>query len=31
VCCVGVFFTMPVGFAALMFAYEVIFSKSETS
>ena len=31
VCCLGVFFTMPVGFAALMFAYEVIFSKSETS
>ncbi len=25
-CCVGVLFTMPVGFAALMFAYETIFS-----
>jgi len=25
-CCVGVLFTLPVGFAALMFAYETIFS-----
>ena len=27
VCCVGVLFTMPVGFAALMFAYETIFTE----
>jgi uncharacterized membrane protein len=26
-CCVGVLFTMPLGFAALMFAYETIFSE----
>ncbi|MDD5141309.1 MAG: DUF975 family protein [Verrucomicrobiales bacterium] len=26
-CCVGVLFTMPIGFAALMFAYETIFSE----
>ena len=24
-CCVGVIFTIPVGFAALMYAYETIF------
>ena len=27
VCCVGVLFTMPIGFAALMFAYETIFTE----
>jgi uncharacterized membrane protein len=26
-CCVGALFTMPIGFAALMFAYETIFSE----
>jgi hypothetical protein len=26
-CCVGLLFTVPVGFAALMFAYETIFSE----
>jgi uncharacterized membrane protein len=26
-CCVGVFFTIPIGIAALMFAYETIFSE----
>jgi uncharacterized membrane protein len=29
-CCVGFFVTMPIGFAALMYAYETIFSKSQT-
>lgn len=29
-CCVGIFVTMPIGFAALMYAYETIFSKSQT-
>lgn len=28
-CCVGVLFTMPVGFAALMFAYETIFDERQ--
>jgi uncharacterized membrane protein len=28
VCCVGVLFTLPVGLAALMFAYETIFSEA---
>jgi hypothetical protein len=27
VCCVGVIFTFPVGVAALMLAYETIFSE----
>ncbi len=31
VCCVGVLFTMPVGFAALMFAYETIFSEGQAA
>jgi uncharacterized membrane protein len=26
-CCVGVLFTIPIGFAALMYAYETIFSE----
>jgi hypothetical protein len=30
-CCVGIFVTMPIGFAALMYAYETIFSRSQTS
>jgi hypothetical protein len=30
-CCVGVLFTMPVGIAALMFAYETIFSEGQTA
>jgi hypothetical protein len=29
-CCVGVLFTFPVGIAALMFAYETIFSEGQT-
>jgi uncharacterized membrane protein len=29
-CCVGIFVTMPIGFAALMYAYETIFSKPQT-
>jgi uncharacterized membrane protein len=29
-CCIGIFVTMPIGFAALMYAYETIFSKSQT-
>jgi hypothetical protein len=28
-CCVGVFFTIPIGFAALMIAYETIFSDAQ--
>ena len=28
-CCVGMLFTVPIGIAALMFAYETIFSASE--
>jgi len=27
-CCIGIFVTMPIGFAALMYAYETIFSES---
>jgi uncharacterized membrane protein len=30
-CCVGMFITMPVGFAALMFAYETIFAERQTA
>jgi hypothetical protein len=30
-CCVGVLFTIPIGIAALMYAYETIFSPSQTS
>ncbi|HTY88210.1 MAG TPA: DUF975 family protein [Candidatus Acidoferrum sp.] len=30
VCCVGVLFTAPVGYGALMYAYETIFSESAT-
>lgn len=29
-CCVGIFVTMPIGFAALMYAYETIFSRPQT-
>jgi uncharacterized membrane protein len=29
-CCVGMLFTIPIGIAALMFAYETIFGKSQT-
>ena len=29
VCCVGVLFTLPVGYAALMFAYETIFGERQ--
>jgi len=29
-CCVGVLFTFPIGIAALMFAYEAIFSEGQT-
>jgi len=29
-CCIGIFVTMPIGFAALMYAYETIFSRSQT-
>jgi hypothetical protein len=29
-CCVGIFVTMPIGFAAMMYAYETIFSESQT-
>jgi hypothetical protein len=25
-CCIGLLFTIPLGFAALMYAYETIFS-----
>jgi uncharacterized membrane protein len=28
-CCVGVLVTMPIGFAALMYAYETIFSGAD--
>jgi len=30
-CCVGWLFTFPVGIAALMFAYETIFSEGPTA
>jgi hypothetical protein len=30
-CCIGIFVTMPIGFAALMYAYETIFSERKTS
>jgi uncharacterized membrane protein len=30
-CCVGALFTVPVGFAALMFAYETIFSERQAA
>lgn len=30
-CCVGVLFTMPIGVAALMYAYETIFSEERAS
>jgi uncharacterized membrane protein len=30
-CCVGLLFTMPVGFAALMFAYETIFTEGSAA
>jgi hypothetical protein len=26
-CCVGVFITVPIGFGAMMFAYETLFSR----
>ena len=29
-CCIGIFVTMSIGFAALMYAYETIFSRSQT-
>ena len=29
-CCIGVFFTIPIGTAAMMFAYETIFGESQT-
>jgi uncharacterized membrane protein len=29
-CCVGVLFTIPIGIGALMYAYETIFSPSQT-
>jgi hypothetical protein len=29
-CCVGIFVTMPIGFAALMYAYETIFSRPQS-
>jgi uncharacterized membrane protein len=31
VCCVGMLFTIPIGLGALMYAYETIFSQSQTS
>jgi hypothetical protein len=30
-CCVGLLFTIPIGIAALMFAYEIIFSEGQTA
>jgi hypothetical protein len=30
-CCIGLLFTIPVGFAALMFAYETIFSERQAA
>ena len=30
-CCVGLLFTVPVGMAAMMFAYETIFSEGQTN
>jgi hypothetical protein len=29
-CCIGIFVTLPIGIAALMYAYETIFSPSQT-
>ena len=29
-CCVGIFFTMPIGLGAWMYAYETIFSRPQT-
>ena len=29
-CCIGLLFTIPLGFAALMYAYEIIFSESQS-
>jgi uncharacterized membrane protein len=29
-CCIGIFVTMSIGFAALMYAYETIFSRPQT-
>ena len=29
-CCIGILFTAPIGFAAMMFAYETIFSPPQT-
>ena len=30
-CCIGIFVTLPIGLAALMYAYETIFSQPKTS
>jgi hypothetical protein len=30
-CCIGIFVTLPIGLAALMYAYETVFSPSQTS
>ncbi len=30
-CCIGIFVTMPIGFAALMYAYETIFGESKNN
>ncbi|MGA3163775.1 MAG: hypothetical protein ABSD77_06215 [Verrucomicrobiota bacterium] len=30
-CCIGIFVTLPIGLAALMYAYETIFSQSQAS
>jgi len=30
-CCVGLLFTFPIGIAALMFAYETIFSERQAA
>ncbi|HZF01488.1 MAG TPA: glycerophosphoryl diester phosphodiesterase membrane domain-containing protein [Methylomirabilota bacterium] len=30
-CCIGALFTAPIGFAAMMYAYETIFSESQAS
>ena len=29
-CCIGLLFTVPIGIAATMFAYEIIFGESQT-
>jgi membrane-anchored glycerophosphoryl diester phosphodiesterase (GDPDase) len=29
-CCVGIFFTIPIGLGAWMYAYETIFSRPQT-